>query len=55
MEPVETPKAAASFTVYCEMGPERSLAKLAEEMRTKTTLKLHQNYAVFLRFLKRVV
>ncbi len=30
MEPVETPKAAAAFALYCEMGPERSLAKVGQ-------------------------
>ena len=30
MEPIETPKAAATFAVYCELGPERSLAKVGQ-------------------------
>lgn len=38
----ETPKAAAAFTVYCELGPDRSLALLAEKLYAKRGQNLAQ-------------
>lgn len=42
MKLVETPKSAHAFALYCEMGSERSLAKVAEKIYGKPTVNLRQ-------------